>query len=91
MRKYRSGLAIPDWNYPGYEAPVLRDVNGLAVPHPRQHFAGVVAQVSKAYYVHIRSRHGLTVSQICGYKLGYKLSACVFGGPARASWSEKVP
>ncbi len=62
-RQNRCGLAIPDRDYPGYEAPVLRDIDGLTTSYTRQHFTRVVAQVSKLYYVRIRSCHGTGVSQ----------------------------
>lgn len=34
---------------------MLGDVDGLAVPHPRQHFARVMAKVPKTHRMRIRS------------------------------------
>jgi hypothetical protein len=48
--------------------PVLGHVDGLAVPHPGQHLARVVAQVPEAHGMWAGSRHGVSVIQICGYK-----------------------
>jgi hypothetical protein len=36
---------------------VLGDVDGLTVPHPRQHLAGVMPQVPQAHRVRIRTSH----------------------------------
>ena len=45
---------------------MLGNVNRLAVPDPRQHLAGVVAQVPEAHRMRLRG-HSTNVSQFCGY------------------------
>jgi hypothetical protein len=47
---------------------VLGDVDGLAMPDPRQHLACVVAQVPQADCMRV-SGHELNASQFCGYIL----------------------
>jgi hypothetical protein len=39
----RCGLTFSNWNDAGYQPAMLGHVDDLAMPHPRQHFAGVVA------------------------------------------------
>ncbi len=66
--QYWGGLTFPYRDDPCDEPTVLRYVDRLTVPDPRQHLTRVVPQVPQTYRVRIRRHHEPNVSQICGYK-----------------------
>ncbi len=56
-RQYWGGLTFPYRDDPCDEPTVLRYVDRLAVPDPRQHLTRVVPQVPQTYRVRIRRHH----------------------------------